>query len=56
MVFGSDNPFLSAHKIKDNIDASTGKKEQHTVVSSQAASVTSEKILNLKLSAVKVKM
>ena len=49
MVFGSDNPFLSAHKIKDNIDASTGKKEQHTVVSSQAASVTSDKILNLEV-------
>lgn len=47
MVFGSDNPFLSAHKIKDNIETSTGQKEQTKVVGSQAASVTSDKILNL---------
>ena len=43
MVFGSDNPFLSAHKIKDNIEASTGKnKDQKTVVESQASKVTTE--------------
>lgn len=47
MVFGSDNPFLSAHRIKDNIETSTGQKAQTQVVGSQAASVTSDKILNL---------
>lgn len=46
MVFGSDNPFLSAHKIKDNYDTSSGKNEAK-VVGSQAASVTTDKIQNL---------
>lgn len=36
MVFGSSNPFLSAHKIKDNYDSASGTK----VVESQASSVT----------------
>lgn len=41
MVFGSDNPFLSASKIKENADIASGKKDaQTTVVGSQAASVT----------------
>lgn len=40
IVFGSDNPFLSASKIKENADIASGKKEQTTVVGSQAASVT----------------
>ncbi|WP_151738133.1 zonular occludens toxin domain-containing protein [Acinetobacter junii] len=43
MVFGSDNPFLSASKIKENADIASGKKQQETIVSSQAASVTTEK-------------
>lgn len=42
MVFGSNNPFLSASKIKENSDIASGKKEQNTVVSSQAASVTTD--------------
>lgn len=42
MVFGSNNPFLSASKIKENADIASGKKEQNTVVSSQAASVTTD--------------
>jgi zona occludens toxin len=42
MVFGSDNPFLSASKIKDNIEASSGKP-QTTVVDSQASSVLTDK-------------
>ena len=42
MVFGSNNPFLSASKIKGNADIASGKKEQNTVVSSQAASVTTD--------------
>lgn len=46
VVFGSDNPFLSAHKIKDNLDKTTGKTDNQTVVSSQAASVTTEKVVN----------
>lgn len=44
MVFGSDNPFLSASKIKENADIASGKKQQETLVSSQAASVTTDKI------------
>lgn len=41
MVFGSDNPFLSASKIKENAEYATGKKDSETtVVGSQAASVT----------------
>ncbi len=41
MVFGSDNPFLSASKIKENAEYATGKKDaETTVVGSQAASVT----------------
>lgn len=36
MVFGSSNPFLSAHQIKDNFDQSSGKK----LVESQASSVS----------------
>ncbi|ENX58648.1 hypothetical protein F885_03004, partial [Acinetobacter higginsii] len=31
VVFGSDNPFLSAHKIKDNLDKTTGKTDNQTV-------------------------
>ena len=42
MVFGSNNPFLSASKIKENADIASVKKEQNTVVSSQAASVTTD--------------
>lgn len=41
MVLGSDNPFLSASKIKENAEYATGKKENETtVIGSQAASVT----------------
>lgn len=40
MVFGSDNPFLSASKIKENADIASGKDAQTTLVGSQAASVT----------------
>ena len=42
MVFGSNNPFLSASKIKENADTASGKKDQNTVISSQAASVTTD--------------
>lgn len=42
MVFGSNNPFLSASKIKENADIASGKKDQNTVISSQAASVTTD--------------
>ncbi|WP_065344249.1 zonular occludens toxin domain-containing protein [Acinetobacter gyllenbergii] len=47
VVFGSDNPFLSASKLKENVDQSTGKTQPTTVVGSTAASVTSDKIQNL---------
>ncbi|MHA3890876.1 zonular occludens toxin domain-containing protein [Acinetobacter sp. GXMZU3951] len=41
MVFGSDNPYLSASKIKENADTASGKKPpETTLVGSQAASVT----------------
>jgi zona occludens toxin len=43
MVFGSNNPFLSASKIKENADIASGKKHQETVLSSQASSVTIDK-------------
>lgn len=49
MVFGSDNPFLSASKIKENADIASGKKQPNQVVGSQAASVTTDKITNLDL-------
>ena len=42
MVLGSDNPFLSASKIKENADIASGKKDQTTLVGSQAASVTTD--------------
>lgn len=45
MVFGSDNPYLSASKIKENADIASGKKEQETtLVGSQAASVTTQNL------------
>lgn len=47
MVFGSNNPYLSASKIKENADTATGKKQQTTVVSSQAASVSTDAAKNL---------
>lgn len=47
MVFGSDNPFLSASKIKENADIASGNKQPNQVVGSQAASVTTDKITNL---------
>lgn len=47
MVFGSDNPFLSASKIKENADIASGNKQPNQVVGSQAASVSSDKIINL---------
>ena len=47
MVFGSDNPFLSASKIKENADIASGKKQPNQVVGSQAASVSTDKIINL---------
>ena len=41
MVFGSDNPFLSASKIKENADIASGKQPQQTqLVGSQAASAS----------------
>lgn len=41
MVFGSDNPFLSASKIKENADIASGKKQaQQPLVGSQAASAS----------------
>lgn len=43
MVFGSDNPYLSASKTKENFDASSGKKPQETVLDSQASAVTTDK-------------
>lgn len=49
MVFGSDNPFLSASKIKENADIASGNKQPNQVVGSQAASVTTDKITNLDL-------
>lgn len=49
MVFGSDNPFLSASKIKENADIASGNKQLNQVVGSQAASVTTDKITNLDL-------
>lgn len=42
-VFGSDNPFISASKIKENSDLASGKKTQETVISSQASSVLTDK-------------
>lgn len=47
MVFGSDNPFLSASKIKENADIASGNKQPNQVVGSQAASVSTDKIINL---------
>lgn len=45
MVFGSDNPYLSASKIKENADIASGKKEQETtLVGSQAATVTTQNL------------
>lgn len=49
MVFGSDNPFLSASKIKENADIASGNKQPNQVLGSQAASVTTDKITNLDL-------
>jgi hypothetical protein len=43
MVFGSNNPFLSASKIKENADIASGKKDQNILISSQASSVTIDK-------------
>lgn len=41
MVFGSDNPFLSASKIKENADIASGKKQaEQPLVGSQAASAS----------------
>lgn len=41
VVFGSDNPFLSASKIKENADIASGKQPQQTqLVGSQAASAS----------------
>jgi len=41
MVLGSDNPFLSASKIKENADIASGKQPQQTqLVGSQAASAS----------------
>lgn len=42
VVFASDNPFLSASKIKENADIASGKKQQETVLSSQASSVLTD--------------
>ncbi len=41
MVFGSNNPFLSASKIKENADIASGKQKQETVLDSQASSILS---------------
>lgn len=41
MVFGSDNPYLSASKIKENADIASGKKQaEQPLVGSQAASAS----------------
>ncbi|MDP1444522.1 zonular occludens toxin domain-containing protein [Acinetobacter schindleri] len=41
MVFGSDNPFLSASKIKENADIASGKRQaEQPLVGSQAASAS----------------
>lgn len=42
MVFGSNNPFLSASKIKENADIASGKKQQNTVLDSQASAITTD--------------
>ena len=49
MVFGSDNPFLSASKIKENAEMASGKKqpEQTQLVGSQAASASMQTQSNL---------
>jgi hypothetical protein len=47
MVFGSDNPFLSASKIKENADIASGKKQQNTVLDSQASAITTDQPQNI---------
>lgn len=48
MVFGSDNPYLSASKIKENADIASGKQQQETsqtnLVGSQAASASTQNL------------
>lgn len=49
MVFGSNNPYLSASKIKENAEMASGKKqpEQTQLVGSQAASASMQTQSNL---------
>lgn len=42
MVFGSNNPFLSASKIKENAQIASGEQKPNTVIDSQASSVTTQ--------------
>jgi hypothetical protein len=48
MVLGSTNPFLSASQIKKNAENSS-EKQNHQILGSQAASVTTDKIPNLEI-------
>ena len=50
MVFGSNNPFLSASKIRENAQIASGEQKPNTVIDSQASSVTTQQPQNNDLS------
>lgn len=50
MVFGSNNPFLSASKIRENAQIASGEHKPNTVIDSQASSVTTQQPQNNDLS------